>query len=379
MGHPIFRVTQEYDQSGQVLKLIVRQEQKADPDSRYPQVEFFRTPVDIEIGTAANTRVERVQIDPKEEQTFTFKVDSQPLLVNFDYQGSLIKELKFDKSLEQVAYQLSHDQDVLGRVWALQQLSGRTKDQTTSETDKQQIVSQLAAALSDKFWGVRLQAATALNNVPGDIARAALLAALKDQKSSVRARAITSLASSKDPSLASIYQQALADQSYSVIRAAAVALGQTKSASAYDALANMLDTPSWRDTIRTSALLGLGALGDKRALDVGLKYAAKGNYPAVRAAAIRLLGNVGKDDPRVFALVSAELAQAFENGDFALVAASAEALVNLGDPRGLSVFEQLTKDPAGRPQLTAFLGQFQERLRKSTAGVEKPTSKEPQK
>ncbi len=379
MGHPIFRVTQEYDQSGQVLKLIVRQEQKPDPESRYPQVEFFRTPVDIEIGTAANTRVERVQVDPKEVQTFTFKVDSQPLLVNFDYQGSLIKELKFDKSPEQLAYQLSHDQDVLGRVWALQQLSGRTKDQTTSETDKQQIVSQLAAALtSDKFWGVRLQAATALNNVPGDVARTALLGALKDQKSAVRARAITSLASSKDPSLANVYQQALADQSYSVIRAAAVALGQTKSASAYDALANILETPSWRDTIRTSALLGLGALGDKRALDVGLKYAAKGNYPGVRAAAIRLLGNVGKDDPRVFALVSAELAQAFEKGDFSLVAASAEALVNLGDPRGLSVFEQLTKNPSGRPQLTAFVGQFQERLRKSTAGPEKPTSKEPQ-
>ena len=160
------------------------------------------------------------------------------------------------------------------------------KDQATPETDKQQIESQLAAALTtDKFWGVRLQAATSLNNITGETARTALLAALKDPKSSVRARAITSVASSKDTSLASVYQQFLGDQSYAVIRAAALALGQTKSASAYEALAKLLEEPSWRDTIRSSALVGLGALGDKRALDLGFKYAAKGNYPQVRAAA----------------------------------------------------------------------------------------------
>jgi len=379
MGHPIFRVTQNYDQPAQVLKLVVRQEQKPDPDSRYPQVEFFRTPVDIEIGTATNTRIERVLIEPKEEQTFSFKVDSQPVLVNFDYQGTLIKELHFDKSAEQLAYQLSHDQDVLGRVWALQQLSARMKDQATPESDKKQIVSQLAGALTtDNFWGMRLQAATALNNTTGETARSALLAALKDQKSSVRARALTSLASSKDVSLASVYQQSLSDQSYAVIRAAALALGQTKSASAYEALAKLLDEPSWRDTIRASALIGLGALEDKRALDLAFKYAAKGNYPQVRAAAIRLLGNIGKGDPRAFALVSEEIAEAFKRGDFTLLTASAEALVSLGDPRGLEVFERLTKETGGRLLFTSFLAQFPELLRKKIAAAEKPADKQPE-
>jgi len=306
-------------------------------------------------------------------------VDSQPVLVNFDYQGTLIKELHFDKSAEQLAYQLSHDQDVLGRVWALQQLSARMKDQATPEPDKKQIVSQLAGALTtDKFWGVRLQAATALNNTTGETARSALLAALKDQKSSVRARALTSLASSKDVSLASVYQQSLSDQSYAVIRAAALALGQTKSASAYEALAKLLEEPSWRDTIRASALSGLGPLEDKRALDLAFKYAAKGNYPQVRAAAIRLLGNIGKGDPRVFSLVSEEIAEAFKRGDFTLLTASAEALVSLGDPRGLEVFERLTKETGGRSLFTSFLGQFPELLRKKMAAAEKPADKQPE-
>jgi aminopeptidase N len=378
MGHPIFRVTQNYDPSAQALKLTVRQEQKPDPDSRYPQVDLFQTPVDIEIGTATNTRVERVRIEPKEEQTFTFRVDSQPLLVNFDYHDTLIKELLFEKTSDQLAYQLSHDQDVLGRVWALQQLSTRLKDQATAEVQKQQIVSQLASALTgDKFWGVRLQAATALNNVPGEVARASLLAALKDQKSVVRARAITSLASSKDPGLASTYQQFLNDPSYLVIKAAALALGQTKSPTAYDPLVKELDVPSWRDTIKVSALVGLGALGDKRVLDVALKYATKGNSLQVRAAAIRLLGIVGKDDPRTFPLVADAVSQALDGGHFTLGFAAVEALTNLGDPRGLPILERLTKDPGPLSQLAPLLVLFQERLRKSAATADKPPEKQP--
>jgi len=79
--------------------------------AQYPQAGFFQTPVDIEIGNGTNTRVERVQIEPKEEQVFKFAVDSEPLLVNFDYGGTLIKELKFEKDTGRLMYQLEHDQD----------------------------------------------------------------------------------------------------------------------------------------------------------------------------------------------------------------------------------------------------------------------------
>jgi len=119
-------------------------------------------------------------------------------------------------------------------------------------------------------------------------ARNALLAATKDADARVRTRAITSLAATKDPTFADAYQQLLNDQSYAVIRAAAVALGQAKSPSAYDSLIKLIDTPSWRDTIRASALSGLAALGDKRALDLGLKYYGAGNRTAVRSAAATL-------------------------------------------------------------------------------------------
>ena len=144
-----------------------------------------------------------------------------------------------------------------------------------------------------------------------------------------------------------------------------------------DTLVKLLDMPSWRDTIRASALSGLGALGDPRALEIGLKYAAKGNNPQVRAAAISLLGTVGKDDPRVFPLVAAEIERAVGQGDFALMVSSADALANLGDPRGLPIFDRLTKGPGVQLRFAAFLGQFQERLRRNTTPGDKPDNKQP--
>src|SRR5262245_53821795 len=376
MGHPIFQVTQEFDEPAKSLKLTVQQQQKVDPDSQYPQVTFFQTPVDIEIGTSSGTRVERVNIEAKKEQTFTFKVDSKPLLVNFDYKGTLIKELDFKKSAQELAYQLEHDEDVLGRLWALNQLNASLKTQSGAEKDA--TAAKLAKVITtDKFWGMRLEAASALSGVPGQAVRDALLAGVKDPNARVRARSITSLAALKDSSLANVFQQSLNDQSYGVIRASALALGQAKTPEAYDSLTKLLDQQSWRDSIKISGLIGLQALGDKRAIEPALKYTARGTYPQLRAAALRLLGNVGKEDPRVFPIASEALEQGYGSNNFTIVAGAADALANLGDPRGIAVFERVTKAPAGSPQLSALVAQFQERLRKATAASPKPANTQP--
>ena len=373
MGHPVFRVTQNYDAAKKELTLDVRQEQKPDPDSQYPQVKLFQTPVDIEIGTATNTRIERVQIEPKEEQTFKFAVDSEPLLVGFDYGGTLIKEVAFNKTTAQLSYQLSNDKDVLGRIWALAQLTARLKDEKIAAAERQSISTSLATTVvNDKFWGTRLEAAAALNGV--NEAKTALLTATKDANPRVRARAVRSLAALKDPGLAATYVALLNDESYGVLRAAALALGQTKSPAAYDPLAKLIGEPSWRDTIVASALDGLAALGDKRALDFGFKYFEPGNQTTVRINALGLLAAVGKDDPRTYPLISAALTESVDRGNpGALAGAEAEALSAIGDQRALTLFQQLAKKPGISPQMAAILARFEARLRERL-GQAKPST-----
>ncbi|HEX7999280.1 MAG TPA: M1 family aminopeptidase [Pyrinomonadaceae bacterium] len=365
MGHPVIRVAQDYDAAAKVVKLTVRQEQKPDPDSAYPQAGFFQMPVDIEVNAGNQTTITRVQLEAKEEQTFTISFDVKPQLVNFDYGGMLIKELKFEKSTDELLYQLARDADMLGRLWALGQLSARIKAPSTVAADRQRIAAALSAAVTnDNFWGMRQETAAALRSVPGDAVRTALLAAAKDKDARVRASAISSLAASGDASLASVYLQALNDQSYGVVRAAANALGQTKSPQASEALNKLFEKPSWRDSLKVSAMSGLAALGDKRSLELGIRYAAKTSPVTLRTGAVTLLGAIGKDDPRSFQLISDAFAQAVATGDFGLGSSAAEALVQLGDQRGVASFEQARKQ-VNNPQIEAFIMQFEQRLRQN--------------
>jgi aminopeptidase N len=377
MGHPVFRVTKSYNAAAKTLTLTVRQEQKPDPAYDYPQAGLFRTPVDIEIGTGTDTKsvnVTRVWIEPKEEQTFTFPVDAEPRLVNFDYGDTLIKELKFEKPTDELVYQLSRDEDVMGRMWALGRLAEKLKATTTAENEKQQIAQAVTTALTgDKVWGMRVEAAAALNGVPGDTARNGLLAAAKDSNARVRARAINSLGASKDPSLANVYLEHLTDESYGTIRESARALGLTKSPAAYDALNRLVDTPSWRETIKVSALTGLTALGDPRALDLGLRFAAANNPDGVRGAALALLAATGRDDPRVFPLVSGAFRQAAADRSSVIFQAG-EALVTLNDKRGLELFEQLRKEFGSDSNVQNLITNYERRLRQ---GIEQPAQPKP--
>jgi aminopeptidase N len=377
MGHPVFRVTQTYDPATKQLALSVEQTQTADPASQFPQVALFQMPVNIEISSASGTRVERVQILAKRQQSFTFKVDSKPLLVNFDYHGTLIKELNFEKPTEDLAYQLNNDADILGRVWAVNQLQKRVASTATSESEKALITTELTGALGrDKFWGVRVEAATALAGLNADAARDALIAATKDADARVRARAVSSLAGLKDAALPALYVKLLDDPSYAVIKAAALALGAARSPAAYDSLLKLINASSWRDNIRVSALNGLTELKDKRSLPLGLKYAERGNNSQVRSAAIRLLGKVGGENPEAFAAVANTANKAFASGDSTLATATGEALVSLGDPKGLEVLEQISHGPLTE-RLKTRVAEYVELLRKSVAASGRSTAVHP--
>jgi HEAT repeat protein len=245
-------------------------------------------------------------------------------------------------------------------------------DDKTSAADRESIVKALgAAATKDQFWGVRVEAVTSLSGTKE--AKDTLVAATKDPEARVRSRAVTSLAATKDPSLAETYTSLTNDRSYAVIRAAALALGQTKGGGAYETLTRMIDLPSWRDTIRASGLNGLAALGDKRALELGFKYRSAPNPTSVRSAALNLLGATGKDDPRTFDAINESLKQGVERRNFGLINSAAEALVALGDQRGLAAFQEVAKKAADSPQLASAFSSYAAQLRAKLAPA-KPSS-----
>jgi aminopeptidase N len=382
MGHPKFEVTQNYDAARKKFILTVKQTQKIDSNWEYPQVEFFRTMVDVEIGTGANTRVERVWVEPKETNVFEFAADTKPLLVNFDYQGTLIKELKFDKPTAELVYQLQNDKDVLGRHWAMRELASRYKKPDTAAQEKAQILTALTTAIKgDGFWGIRRDAinqlappaqnsiAAALGSSPAPQLPAEYIAALKsvlkDEKTQVRTAALNILSTTKDAGNADLYLAALNDRSYNVIDSAANALGATKDARAYERLVKLLDEQSWKNRVRVAGLNGLATLGDKRALDIGFKYSDATNPANVRTAALGIVASAGKGDARAYPLIFENFKKSVDNNDFQSIFTGLTSIIRLGDPRGQEAFDLMKQKFANSEQIMNFVGMLEGQFKKS--------------
>jgi len=64
--------------------------------------------------------------EPKLEQALHFRSTAEPLLVNFDYKSPIIKELHFSKPTQALIYQLTNDQDIMGKLWAAWSIKGTT-------------------------------------------------------------------------------------------------------------------------------------------------------------------------------------------------------------------------------------------------------------
>jgi len=339
MGQPEFEIASTYDDAAKTVKLTVKQTQKADearPWFRSP--EFFTLPVDIAITTTSGEHIHRAWIDAKEKE-FTFKVDSKPLIINFDRDNIWIKQVKFERPEEELAYQLLHDADVMGRVRAAIELKSRKTAAAITVLSK--------AATADDFWGVRVEATQALAELKNEAARPGLLEAVKDKDSRVRRAAIHGLSQYKDAKLADLFIGIIqSDPSYFVVADAARALGESGSPKAYEVLTAALQTPSWQDTILAGGLGGLAALNDPRALDIALKYATPGNRPSVRVAAIQALAHAAKGNDRAFQA----LAAALKDRSLEVVFNTIEAFSTLGDPRAIPMLEELlNKPPAGVP------------------------------
>ncbi|HEX8637758.1 MAG TPA: M1 family aminopeptidase, partial [Pyrinomonadaceae bacterium] len=373
MGHPVFEITKSYDANAKALKLNIRQTQKQDETSPYPQVEFFQTPVDVEIGTQAGVKVERVNIEAKAEQTITVPVDGEPLLVNWDYQNTLIDVAKFDKTIDELAYQLKNDEDAMGRHWALNQMQTKRRAANASEPDWQKATDALNSAIvGDKFWMIRRDAIDAVAQSSANLSNPAfspstvnaLLAAAKDANSNVRARAVSNLGKLKDAKYAETFASALSDRSYAVVTAAAAALGGTKSPQAFEQLTKLLDEPSWKDRIRAAALSGLAATGDGRATAIGFKYARK-EYPSnVQSGALNILLETGKGDERVFPLLLDSFKKAVAAGDFSAILSGLRKFTKLGDSRGRQAFD-LAKEKYKGTSIVALFEQIEADFKKA--------------
>jgi HEAT repeat protein len=380
MGHPIFVVTKKYDVEKKQLILNVKQTQKVDAKNEYPQVEFFKGKIDVEI----DGRIEQVWIESKVENVFSFASVQEPRLVNFDYESTWICETTFEKSFDELLYQLQNSKDILARQAAVNELSSIAKNEKTSVEIKSKIITAFRAiVLNTEYFRlknlviVQLRSLNINNeNKVDEETISILLTAIKNEKSWTLAALINSLGMTKDMQYADLYIKLLNDPSDRVISAAATALGKTKSPKAFDALVNLTNKPSMKSQSMISALVGLKELGDSRGYDIALKALSNLNLPRwrlpntgwdYRIYAAQTIASLGKSS-EAYPLIFERLKESMKENDLDGILNNVLIINTLADIRGQEAFDLLKvkyKDDASiLDAIKNYENQFLESIKK---------------
>jgi len=239
-GHPVFDVSFNWDDGRKKLKLKVVQTQDT---SR--EIPIYTIPVIIGITTAEKKVSEKVWIKQKEE-VFEFSVKERPLMVRFDEGNYLLKEWKFDKSLDELLYQLKND-DVIGRMWAASELE-EFKDSPRT------VKGLIDSTQNDKFWAVRRDSVEILGKIKRKEDVELFKEKCKDKNSKVRTTALRVLGKYKDTKLVSFFRERFKkDDSYLAQSEALSSLGMCGDRSQIPFLEKAAKIKSPRDLIKKAA------------------------------------------------------------------------------------------------------------------------------
>ncbi len=380
-GHPEFVVTKSYDAAKKQMALKVVQAQLPDTAAINPVTTYFKGRVDVEI----DDHIEKVWLEPKAENTYFFSAEQAPVLVNFDHESTWIKEMVFEKPLSELICQLQNDRDILGKQWAMSQLVKRSTQETTTETELQQIQVALRNVVTgNDYWRIRYNSLVQLQNMVAPMWDDTIV--LKDQqiismltglasteKAWIKTAAINFLGMTRDARYTNIYLQALSDSSDRVINAAAIALGKSKSAAAFDALKQLKEKPSWKNQSLISALYGLKELNDPRSYDIAYNALSDLHAPRwtlatpvwdFRITAAMVIASLGKTG-EAYELVAKRIHMALEENDVNSVFQNVLLIAVLGDSRGAEVFETLRKRYINDANALAALDQYEDQFKQS--------------
>ena len=321
-GHPELKVGYQWDDDTSTARLSVSQTQAT--DNLTP---VFRMPIQVVFTTADDKHAVKIELSEK-EQTFYFPTKKKPLLVQFDPGYGCLKTLEFERPKEMLLHQLKHDEDVIGRIQAAQDLAklgGRDCVEALKE-----------AVLNDNFWGVQAQAAGALGTVKSESALSALTECTQVSHPKARRAVVTALGEFRsEVALEALLPFADTDESYYVQAEAARAIARTKQPRAFEVVSGVIGQPSHNDVVSVQALSGLAELKDERAIPLAKEWAAYGKPSRIREAALACLGKLGEgktdvteflieylDDPWLRARTSAVLALQELKDDTAIPAIS---------------------------------------------------------
>ncbi len=229
-GHPILDIKYKYDDASKTATVFMRQTQPA---------KVFTLPFAIDVYEGGNKKRYKVWMKDSAD-TFSFKVNAKPDLINVDGDKVLLCRKNDDKTLDEFIYQYQHAGLYVDRREAIVAAAQKQTDPKALDF--------LKTALNDKSYRLRLLTLNSLNANSDTVKKAleTVLASMakSDSSSLVKAKAIELLGGYKNATYKSLFVSAVTDSSYSVAGAAIEALGKTDSTAAVEAVAKIASQPA---------------------------------------------------------------------------------------------------------------------------------------
>jgi aminopeptidase N len=291
-GFPVFRVSYSYDASAHTVTLDAHEVQQRDSLTG-----FFDPDVDIEILTDGAPVRGVVQLRNGVGHA-SFNVPSEPRSIRWDKGNWLLDITDFPRPTVMLAYQLAHDDDVVGRVEAVDLLASRGDEVAARRA--------LIAATLDHAHAVRARAVGALGGMAdAPMVPDAIIATTRDNDARVRQAALRALRKvHSGPAVARAREAARSDSSLINRGAALLTLATLDPAAALDVAKSMLTADSWLDMSRTQAVTALGMIDSPESMTILRRYLGSTTSRNTRVAAIdALVSRAAGHEAEVAALI----------------------------------------------------------------------------
>jgi aminopeptidase N len=275
-GFPVFQVSSAYDAAARRLVINAREVQPRDS-----MTGFFDVDVDVEART--DSGVVRFVVPVRNgtgEAGANLK--AAPRSIRWDKGNWILDLTDFPRSTRMMQYQLVNDDDVLGRIEAVDVLAQRPADAMA-------LNALIGATRNDRFWAVRSRAVDAIGVWGSDSSRSgaspmrqvasALVTATRDPDARVRQQSATALGRLLLPATTTrdiairLRELARSDPNI-IVRGAALASDIRLEKNAAIPLAKQLMANDvWQSVIRTPAINALKEAGTPEALQLAQQYA----------------------------------------------------------------------------------------------------------
>jgi aminopeptidase N len=330
--HPELEVAYSWDEPTRLAKITIRQTQKLS-DS----VLLFSFPLTIRFMSKTGTIDRPVKVTRTEED-FYFPLESAPEVVRLDPDCTLLAKINFHLPAPMLYVQLTNQNDVIGRLLAIEQLADKRDQQT---------VARLKQALNeDSFYGVRTAASGALRSIHSDAAREALEASLKQSDARVRRQVVADLGGFYWESGYDVATRLMQGESNPDILATAIReLGGYEKPEARSVILKYLNSQSYRNELADAALGAIRSQDDPALVvpvldtlaNTETNFTSYGFARSLDTLAYLARNEEKKDSVREFLL------RYVNHKKRAIRIASINALSTLGDPKALAVLETFAR------------------------------------